>query len=149
MAITYATTLDGVDWAALKARLVADNFDNGRTPAQYERSFANSAVVVFAWANGEIIAKARALSDGVCNAYVVDVWTYTPYRGQGIAGAMMRLLLARLPGQHVYLFTDDAIPFYKKLGFAEQDVGLGLVVGEWLQNQSRGAPGDQQAGGAS
>jgi predicted GNAT family acetyltransferase len=81
----------------------------------------------------KIVGKARVLSDGVCNAYIVDVWTYTPYRRRGIASQMMNLLMDKLEGQHVYLFTDDAVEFYKKLGFKEQDIGLGRVVGEWLK----------------
>jgi ribosomal protein S18 acetylase RimI-like enzyme len=75
------------------------------------------------------------LSDGVCNAYVLDVWTDSAYRRQGIASKMMEDLMADLPGQHVYLFTDDAVEFYEKLGFEEQGVGLGRVVGTWLVNQ--------------
>ena len=65
---------------------------------------------------------------------LVDVWTYTPFRHQGIASQMMNLLMEKLEGQHVYLFTDNEIvKFYKQLGFKEWDVGLGRVVGEWLQ----------------
>jgi predicted N-acetyltransferase YhbS len=60
------------------------------------------------------------------------VWTYTLYRKQGIASRMMTLLTDKLPRQHVYLFTDDAGPFYEKLGFAPQEMGLGRVVGRWL-----------------
>jgi predicted GNAT family acetyltransferase len=137
MPITYTTTLEGVDWRALRQRLIDDNFDNGRTAAQYQISFSNSAQVIFAWDGPEIVGKARALSDGVCNAYIVDVWTYTPYRRQGIATNMMRRLLARLAGQHIYLFSDDAVPFYTRLGFSVQESGLGLVVGRWLENETR------------
>lgn len=46
---------------------------------------------------------------------------------------MMKLLMEKLEGQHVYLFTDDAVDFYKKLEFKEHAIGLGRVVGEWLQ----------------
>jgi ribosomal protein S18 acetylase RimI-like enzyme len=74
------------------------------------------------------------LSDGVCNAYIVDVWTLSHYRSQGVARAMMQTLEASLEGQHIYLFTDDAAEFYKKLGYHQQGVGLGKVVGEWLRN---------------
>lgn len=130
--ITYRTDLAGVDWAALKAALAADRFDNGRSPEQLRTSFANSRHAVIAWADGAVIGTARALSDGVCNAYVVDVWTHSPFRRRGIARRMMELLLAQLPGQHVYLFTDDAPEFYRKCGFEEQPVGLGRVVGTWL-----------------
>ena len=40
----------------------------------------------------------------------------------------------QLKGQHAYLFTDDTVDFYRKLGFVEQPVGLGQVVGNWLVN---------------
>jgi predicted GNAT family acetyltransferase len=90
---------------------------------------------VIAYAGDEIVGKARALSDGVCNAYVVDVWTYSPYRGRGIARTMIEQLLHRLPGQHVYLFTDTAVGLYEKVGFKPQEIGMGRVVGEWLVNE--------------
>ena len=131
--IIYKTDLAGVDWEQLKRQLAADSFDNGRTPDELRRSFANSAVTVMAWSGDRVIGKARALSDGVCNAYVVDVWTESAYRRRGIARTMMTMLLSRLPGQHVYLFTDDACDFYRGLGFREQDIGMGMVVGEWLR----------------
>jgi ribosomal protein S18 acetylase RimI-like enzyme len=132
--ITYRTDLEGVDWSLLKAALAADQFDNGRSPEQLRASFENSRVAL-AWAGGVVIGTVRALSDGVCNAYVVDVWTQSPYRRQGVARRMMELLLEQLPGQHVYLFTDDAQPFYRKLGFETQDTGMGRVVGKWLRGQ--------------
>lgn len=133
--IRFKQDCNHVDWAVLKARLVADAFDNGRTPEQYERSFRNSAGVIFALDGEEIIGKARVLSDGVCNAYVVDVWTFTPYRKRGIAREMLARLLAPLQGQHVYLFTDAAVAFYEKSGFEKQDIGMGKVIGQWLVNQ--------------
>jgi predicted GNAT family acetyltransferase len=133
--ISYTSSPDGIDWHALKAALKADNFDNGRTPEQLERSFANSHSCCFAWAGGRIIGKARVLSDGVCNAYLVDVWTLTAYRHRGIATEMIRRLLAGLPGQHVYLQADeDVLAFYHQLGFQAQPHGLSLVVGRWLDN---------------
>ena len=134
--IKYRTTLAGVDWQEMKATLAADNFDNGRTPEQYRISFENSDFVVIAYAEGRIIGTVRALSDGVCNAYIVDVWTLSAYRRRGIATAMMKICLEQFPGQHIYLFTDDAREFYKQLGFAEQGTGLGRVVGRWLDGSS-------------
>ncbi len=61
MTITYKDDIDGVDWDEMKATLLADDFDNGRTPAQLETSFANSAQVCFAYAEGRLIGTARAL----------------------------------------------------------------------------------------
>ncbi len=131
--VAYSDAIHGVDWARLKLDLAADSFDNGRSPAQLERSFRNSFATVFASCEGQVVGTARALSDGVCNAYVVDVWTHSRYRRRGIATAMMGRLLTRLKGQHVYLFTDDAVAFYQRLGFQVQGVGMSNVIGAWLK----------------
>ena len=131
--ITYRLDCEGVDWAAMKAALAADSFDNGRSPAQLEASFRNSAVPVIAYAGDRIIGTARALSDGVCNAYIVDVWTDSAYRNQGVARTMLSLILEKLRGQHVFLWTDDAQEFYKKVGFRQRDcASFETVVGKWL-----------------
>ena len=126
----------GVDWARLKELLAGDDFDNGRTPEQLRESFENSYAAVVAYDGGEIVGTARAISDGVCNAYVVDVWTHAPQRGRGVARTMLATLETRLRGQHVYLFTDDAADFYRKLGFSEQRTGMSKVVGTWLRNDA-------------
>ena len=48
---------------------------------------------------------------------------------------MIETLLERLPGQHIYLQTDDdTIEFYKKLGFTERPTGMQIVIGQWLVN---------------
>ena len=134
MEIDFKRDLDGVDWNEMKATLMEDNFDNGRSPEQLKVSFTNSYASCIAHADKRIIGTARVLSDGVCNAYIVDVWTLSAFRRQGIASKMMQSLLEELDGQHVYLFTDDMVDFYKKLGFEEQPVGLGKVIGQWLEN---------------
>ncbi|MBD0387407.1 MAG: GNAT family N-acetyltransferase [Nostoc sp. C3-bin3] len=120
----------------MKATLSQDKFDNGRTPEQLKASFSNSYTTCIAYAGDRIIGTTRVLSDGICNAYIVDVWTFTPYRHQGIASTMMRLLLEELLGQHVCLFTDNALNFYKKLGFFETETCMEQVVGKWLVNTS-------------
>ena len=130
--IVFSSELAGVDWAALKAALTADQFDNGRTPDQYRRSHENSHAVVLGRYQGEFVANGRILSDGVCNAYLVDIWTATPHRRKGIGREVVNRLLATVPGQHVALFTDDMQPFYETLGFAPQAGGMSKVVGSWL-----------------
>jgi predicted GNAT family acetyltransferase len=134
--ITYKTDLDGVDWQELKAKLIEDDFDNGRTPEQLERSFRNTGATVLAYDGHQIVGKARALTDGVCNAYIVDVWTWTPYRERGVAKRMLETLFTQLPGQHCYLFTDTAQGLYEKTGFSVQGIGMGRVVGEWLKSDA-------------
>src|SRR3954467_4811106 len=40
--INYRPALENIAWPALKGTWAADDFDNGRTPEQLERSFRNS-----------------------------------------------------------------------------------------------------------
>ena len=128
----FSSSLDGVDWAALKAALAADQFDNGRTPQEYRRSHQRSHAVVFGRCDGRFVANGRILSDGVCNAYLVDIWTASTHRRQGIGREVVNRLLATVPGQHVALLTDDMPAFYSALGFQPQHGGMSQVVGTWL-----------------
>ena len=130
--VVFSMSLDGVDWAALKAALVDDDFDNHRTPEEYRRSHEGSHAVVFGTCGGEYVANGRILSDGVCNAYLVDIWTATPHRRRGVGREVVRRLVETVPGQHVGLFTDDREDFYAALGFRRQAGGMSIVVGTWL-----------------
>lgn len=136
MPIEINSSLADIDWAEARADLAADDFDNGRSPEALRRSFHASQHVVFARDADRLVGMARLLSDGVCNAYLVDVWTMSAYRRQGIGSAMIRLLLEEVPGQHVGLQSDDAIPFYASLGFERQPEFLSTVSGKWLDNDA-------------
>jgi ribosomal protein S18 acetylase RimI-like enzyme len=136
MTIRIDGSLEGIDWALAKTDLAADDFDNGRTPEALRRSFEQSQHVVFAHDHDRLVGMARLLSDGVCNAYLVDAWTASTYRRQGIASAMIRHLLQQVPGQHVGLQTDDAQAFYESLGFHPQPEFWSTVVGSWLDNDA-------------
>ena len=133
MTATIGTSTAGVDWSALKADLRTDEFDNGRDPSELAASFDASQAVAFAWEGGRVVGTARLLSDGVCNALLVDVWTLRAHRRQGIASAMVRSLLAAVPGQHVTLLTEHAEALYESVGFRRQDIGMSIVVGNWLR----------------
>ena len=82
------------------------------------------------------VGTARLLSDGVCNAYLVDVWTRSSHRRRGVASAMVRDLMVRVGGQHIALQTDDAQAFYVSLGFRPQPELYSIVVGTWLDNDA-------------
>ena len=132
-------SLDGIDWARVKADLAADDFDNGRSPDALRRSFENSQHVAVAREGARVVGLARLLSDGVCNAYLVDVWTASSHRRRGIATRAVRLLLDAVPGQHVGLQADaragDAQALYRSLGFRPQPEFLSIVAGTWLDNE--------------
>ncbi len=129
-------SLEGIDWERAKADLASDDFDNGRSADALRRSFEQSQHVAFARDGERVVGMARLLSDGVCNAYLVDVWTSSEYRRQGIASALIRRLLEEVPGQHVGLQTNDGQTLYESLGFRSQPEFWSLVVGSWLDNDA-------------
>jgi predicted GNAT family acetyltransferase len=139
MAVRIDESTAGIDWAQAQADLAADDFDNGRSARALQLSFERSQHVVFARDGGRVVGMARLLSDGVCNAYLLDVWTQSGYRRQGTGAAMVRRLAERVPGQHIGLQTDDATAFYAALGFGPQPEFWSLVVGEWLANEANQA----------
>ena len=134
--IRIAHTVGGVDWEQAKADLAGDDFDNGRSAEALRRSFAQSQHVAIAWDGGRVVGMARLLSDGVCNSYLLDVWTASSHRRRGVGRAMVEQLAAAVPGQHVGLQTDDAQEFYEELGFKRQPEFMSLVSGRWLENDA-------------
>jgi len=136
VAFRVDSSLAGIDWEQAKADLASDRFDNGRSADALRRSFEQSQHVAFARDGDRVVGMARLLSDGVSNAYLVDVWTASTHRRQGIASEMIRALLDEVPGQHVGLQTDDAQELYRSLGFESQPEFWSLVVGSWLDNDA-------------
>lgn len=135
MGVTVDSSLAGIDWVQVKTDLAADDFDNGRSPDALRRSFEHAQHVAIARDGERVVGLARLLSDGVCNAYLVDVWTASSHRRRGIATRMVQLLVDAVPGQHVGLQTDDAQALYRALGFRPQPEFMSLVSGRWLDNE--------------
>jgi len=136
MPIRVDSSLRDIDWKRAKSDLAADRFDNGRSPDALRRSFENSQHVAFARDGDHVVGMARLLSDGVCNAYLLDVWTLSSDRRQGVASAMIQHLIEKVPGQHIGLQTEDAVDLYCPLGFRPQPEFMSLVVGAWLDNEA-------------
>jgi predicted GNAT family acetyltransferase len=134
--VTFDMSTEGIDWDEAKVDLAADDFDNGRSAPALRLSFENAQHVAFARDGSRVVGMARMLSDGVCNAYVVDVWTHSGYRRQGIASTLMHMLAEQVPGQHIGLQTDDAQDFYGSLGYRPQPEFWSTVSGRWLDNDA-------------
>ena len=139
MSFSVDASLTAIDWDVVVADLVADDFSNGGTQAALRRSFEQSQHVAIARADGRVVGMARLLSDGVCNAYLLDVWTASAFRRQGIGAAMVTLLAEAVPGQHIGLQTDQP-DFYASLGFVDQPRFMSKVVGHWLDNEANRGP---------
>jgi predicted GNAT family acetyltransferase len=139
MGVRVSGSLEGIDWTVVKAQLATDDFDNGRSPDALRTSFEQSQHVAVAWDGEQLVGMARLLSDGVCNAYLVDVWTASSHRRKGIGSALVRWLMGTVPGQHIGLQTAEAQEFYTSLGFRPQPDFMSVVVGRWLDNPADGA----------
>jgi ribosomal protein S18 acetylase RimI-like enzyme len=82
---------------------------------------ASTAVVAARDARGQLVAFARALSDGKC-AWIYDVVVIPQLRGSHVGSAGMHVLLdhpAVRHARHVRLTTRDAMSFYRRLGFVD------------------------------
>ncbi len=44
--------------------------------------------------------------------------------------------MAKVPGQHIGLQSDDGAAFYDSMGFGRQPEFLFVVVGAWLDNDA-------------
>jgi len=106
------------------ALLVGHYWTTHRSNAQLEAQQRGSTAWVGAEdADGQLIATARAVSDGARFAWVLDVAVAADHRGRGIGRAVMEVLLdhpALRSCQSVGLRTRDAGPFYASLGFEQQ-----------------------------
>lgn len=134
--VSVDQNLDGIDWDECKRDLSLDHFDNGRSAAALRQAFEQSQHVAIARDGARVVGMARLLSDGVSNAYLVDVWTQSGYRRTGVGRRLVELLCQAVPGQHVGLQTEDQEAFYQALGFQRQPEFWSRVVGHWLDNEA-------------
>ncbi len=115
------------DEVAHAVELVADEYWNAGTVSRHELAHAfqgSSACVGARDASGDLIATARAVSDGAKHAWVYDVGVAPSWRRQGVGGAIVRLLLdhpAVRRARWVHLQTRDAQRLYARLGFVDSE----------------------------
>ncbi len=86
---------------------------------------------------GELVATARALSDGRQRAWIFDVLVAPSMRGKGLGKAVMTLLLDHPALRHVAvtaLRTRDAQRFYEELGFVRH-AELRSTNGDWTSSE--------------
>jgi len=95
----------------------------GRRAEDIRRSFQGSAVVgVFE--EGRQLGMARAITDGVFNAYIYDLFVFPEHRGRGVSHVLMDALFAHPALCEVkgwMLSTRDAHGLYEKYGFVSID----------------------------
>jgi nitroimidazol reductase NimA-like FMN-containing flavoprotein (pyridoxamine 5'-phosphate oxidase superfamily)/ribosomal protein S18 acetylase RimI-like enzyme len=121
--IRLEPALDARDLESVLA-LVAGEYWNRALPRE---TVARAHLSAQAWVGartsaGELVASARAVSDGAKHAYIADVIVAERYRGRGVGSAVVTLLLDHPCVRRAFLVrlgTADAEGFYARLGFVE------------------------------
>ena len=114
----------GVDWAFVSETLRRVGMAS-RPPELLRKSFTASAVVVFAYADGQPVGFGRAISDGAYQAAVYEMAVVPECQRQGIGARIMQAILDRLPGCNVILYASPGKEdFYRQLGFRRMKTGM-------------------------
>jgi GNAT superfamily N-acetyltransferase len=73
--------------------------------------------------SGAMVGGARAISDGVSDAYLGDMFVVAQHRGRGLSIRLLRTMIDEGPGRDFrwMLVTNDAHALYEKFGFAAPD----------------------------
>ena len=75
----------------------------------------NSFCVVGAFHRGRMIGMMRALSDGVSDAYLLDMVVLTEFRGHGIAAQILDCIVTHLKGLGIDWIVCISVPGVEKL----------------------------------
>ena len=80
-------------------------------------------VGVYETASGAMVGGARAISDGVSDAYLGDMFVVPDHRGRGLAKQLMSAMVDDGPGREFrwMLVTSDAHGLYEQFGFRAPD----------------------------
>ncbi|YAF96494.1 MAG: GNAT family N-acetyltransferase [Nodularia sp. CChRGM 3473] len=94
-------------------------WSSAEKPEQLLLALANSHTVISAWRENLLIGLGNAISDGALVVYYPHLLVLPSYQNQGIGREIMKRLQSPYINFHqqILLSIDDAVPFYKKLGF--------------------------------
>jgi GNAT superfamily N-acetyltransferase len=111
-----------VVWTALSEEAY---WQRWRTRSDVEQQFRSAWRVVGAYerSTGSLIGFARAISDGIADGYLCDVFVDASHRGQGIGGRLVDEMVNQGRGATFrwFLSTRDAHRLYARLGFLPAD----------------------------
>lgn len=109
----------------------------GHNNEKIEEIYKASTHVVLVKNDDEIIAVARALSDGVFNAAIYDVVVKEKHQGQGIAKRILEEFLNEFDSLScIHLIsTTENVEFYRKLGFKKLKTGMAIYRSLKLENE--------------
>jgi len=115
-------------------------------PKQAQKGLDNSAYLVAAKLDNNVIGTARLIHDGGCTAFIVDVIVSPEYQGHGIGKCMIEMIMTYLKncieeGEMIFvglMAAKGREGFYKQFGFIErpnESMGAGMVL--WVKEESK------------
>jgi len=82
---------------------------------------AGSYCFALAFCDSSVVGMGRAISDGVSDAYVQDITVLPEFRGQGVAGAIVEMIVRRLKDNGIdwigLVAERGTHKLYEELGF--------------------------------
>lgn len=111
-----------VVWAALSEEAY---WQRWRTRSDVEQQFRTAWRVIGAYerSSGSLVGFARAISDGIADGYLCDVFVDPRHRGSGIGGRLVDEMVNHGGGARFrwFLSTRDAHALYARYGFVPAD----------------------------
>ena len=126
MAYEFDDDRERLDFDVVWLFLSTDAYWNRwRSREDVDLQFRGAWRVIGAYVEGgdELVGFARAVSDGVSDAYLADVYVAPSHRGRGIGGRMIEAMVEEGLGARFrwFLATRDAREFYARYGFHPPD----------------------------
>lgn len=113
-----------VGWAKEETttQQMIDNFNIG---------FLNSTFAFSAWKDGKLVGCVRVLSDLHFRSVILDLAVLPQYQRMGIGRELVSRCRAACPDSEWLVQTDEAKPFYEKIGFASIQDHFLRIRGKW------------------
>jgi GNAT superfamily N-acetyltransferase len=109
-----------------------------RTRDDVDLQFRGAWRIIGAYVIGsnEFVGFARAVSDGVSDAYLADVYVAPAHRGRGVGGRMIEAMVEEGLGARFrwFLSTRDGHELYARYGFAAPDDRVMERPGRFARN---------------
>ena len=111
-----AVDADNLEQVRLVAKMYVDAgwSDRGDEDGT-RRALKNTYCAFAAFEGGKFAGFFRALSDGVSDAYLLDLFVDPEYRGRGIGGELAARIIAKLKGDGIEWITAISTPEAKNL----------------------------------
>lgn len=98
----------------------ANHWSSANKPQALHQALLNSHSLITAWHKNKLVGLGNAISDGHLVVYFPHLLVHPSHQRQGIGTEIVNRLLTKYEGFHQRILVADknAIPFYKKCGFA-------------------------------